>query len=500
MQAVLSPIVGRLSDVLDRKYLASIPPLIAFIGAIVSAKAQSMPVLIAGGILIGTTLSTISIVQAIPAEVLPLKYRAVANGFSYMGGSIGALVGVLGAGGVTNTKADGWRDIYWIQVGLHLCTAVSLFVFYTPVRRSDYPCMKWREIVWAVDLLGSGMFAASATLLLLAFDWAAGVYPWSDPHVAVPLALGLALMVGFGVYEWKGRADGLVSHAFFRGGPNFALSVGAFVVEGWLFYGAVNSVVPQTALQLGFAENSWKISIRQLSYNLVTLVVPIPIIWYCTHYKDLKWPLVVCFAVFLIASICYATLTPSMNHAQLGYNVLSGIGQSGPLTLIVALVQFTAPHEYLATATGLAFSARAIGGALGSAVLDAIINGRLNATYESKVSEAALGAGLPSSSSPALFQALKAGSPDALSQVPGIDGRITGEVLNASHWAYARAYNIAWATIVPFVVLALVCMLLLKGVKELMTEKIEATVEKTEVQADGKEYAKVSEKERPAER
>lgn len=42
MQSVLSPIVGRLSDVLDRKYLAAIPPLVAFIGAVVSAKATSM--------------------------------------------------------------------------------------------------------------------------------------------------------------------------------------------------------------------------------------------------------------------------------------------------------------------------------------------------------------------------------------------------------------------------------------------------------------------------
>lgn len=98
MQSVLSPIVGRLSDVLDRKYLASIPPLIAFVGAIISAKATSMSMLIGGGILIGTTLSTIAIVQAIPSEILPLKYRALANGFSFMGGAIGGLyVPFLGA-------------------------------------------------------------------------------------------------------------------------------------------------------------------------------------------------------------------------------------------------------------------------------------------------------------------------------------------------------------------------------------------------------------------
>jgi len=72
----------------------------------------------------------------------------------------------------------------------------------------------------------------------------------------------------------------------------------------------------------------------------------------------------------------------------------AGIGQSGPLTLLVALVQFTSPHAYLSTATGLAFSARAIGGAFGSAVLDSIINSKLRSSYAPAVSGAAIKAGL----------------------------------------------------------------------------------------------------------
>lgn len=91
MQSVLSPIIGRLSDVLDRKWLAIILTCISFIGAVVSAKAQSMSVLIGGGILVGCTLSTIAIVQAIPSEVLPLKYRAIANGFAGIAGGLGGV-------------------------------------------------------------------------------------------------------------------------------------------------------------------------------------------------------------------------------------------------------------------------------------------------------------------------------------------------------------------------------------------------------------------------
>jgi hypothetical protein len=35
------------------------------------------------------------------------------------------------------------------------------------------------------------------------------------------------------IAEWKGRNDGLVAHVFFKGSPNFALSVFAFAVEGY---------------------------------------------------------------------------------------------------------------------------------------------------------------------------------------------------------------------------------------------------------------------------
>jgi len=108
MQSALSPIIGRLSDVVDRKYLASIPPLIAFAGAVVSARAQSMTTLIGGGILIGVTLSTISIIQAIPSEVLPMKYRALANGFAFVAGSLGGLWVIQLVSDVYSTEADNY--------------------------------------------------------------------------------------------------------------------------------------------------------------------------------------------------------------------------------------------------------------------------------------------------------------------------------------------------------------------------------------------------------
>jgi len=53
MQAILSPIFSRLSDVVDRKSLITITPIFALIGAIISAKAENMSILIIGSVLIG---------------------------------------------------------------------------------------------------------------------------------------------------------------------------------------------------------------------------------------------------------------------------------------------------------------------------------------------------------------------------------------------------------------------------------------------------------------
>mgnify|MGYP001605849264 CR=1 FL=1 len=120
------------------------------------------------------------------------------------------------------------------------------------------------------------------------------------------MVVGFVLLIAFGLYEAYGRTDGIVAHVFcescfsdafassdltpyptVKHNNNFALSVGAFAIEGWIFYSAVNSVVPQVrlpsyysaptpwltphaqiVLNLGFATDAWVISKRQLLYSV----------------------------------------------------------------------------------------------------------------------------------------------------------------------------------------------------------------------------------------
>lgn len=111
----------------------------------------------------------------------------------------------MGAGAVTNVNAAGWRDIFWIQAAFHLATSIGLYFFYNPTRRSEYPRMSLKGYIWACDPIGSLLFICSATLLLLALDWAGGAFAWSDAHVAAPLGIGLGLLILFCMYGKSNR-------------------------------------------------------------------------------------------------------------------------------------------------------------------------------------------------------------------------------------------------------------------------------------------------------
>lgn len=181
-----------------------------------------------------------------------------------------------------------------------------------------------------------------------------------------------------------------------------------------------------------------------------------------------------------IATVCFAVIRPSWSTPQVILTALTGIGCAGPLTLLVACVQFTAPHAFLSTATGLAFSARAIGGSFGAACIYGIINARIASHYANDVGSAAMAAGLPASSVAALLKSMK-GSTKTKAKgqgVPGANKAIMDAAWNASNWSYARAYRLGFWSVVPFVALATISVACMKGVKELMTERVEATVER----------------------
>lgn len=84
--------------------------------------------------------------------------------------------------------------------------------------------------------------------LRLASPWLS--YPsipsWSSPQVLATMIIGVVGLIGFGLYEWLGRSDGIVAHVLFRRNRNFILAVVAFSTEGFIFFSAVSQWTPQS--------------------------------------------------------------------------------------------------------------------------------------------------------------------------------------------------------------------------------------------------------------
>ncbi len=80
--------------------------------------------------------------------------------------------------------------------------------------------------------------------------------------------------------------------------------------------------------------------------------------------KSLSAPWKISKKLIIYRAILYTVLKPSWDKVHYAINVLTGLGQAGPLTLLLTYVQFVATRDLLSTASGFAQSMRAISGAL----------------------------------------------------------------------------------------------------------------------------------------
>lgn len=82
--AVFFLMVGQLSDIFGRRWFFIIGSAIALIGSIIGATAQSVNQLIASQVFIGIAVAFQQSFFWVVAEIVPMKYRYIANGYCYL--------------------------------------------------------------------------------------------------------------------------------------------------------------------------------------------------------------------------------------------------------------------------------------------------------------------------------------------------------------------------------------------------------------------------------
>ena len=218
----LAPL-GRLTDIFGRRYFFIGGGVIGVVGSIVCATAQSIPTLIAGSLLLGicsaTQMSFHFVVgyddppirfparsNSFLSELVPLKWRYIANSFMYLFCIPGTgLAPSIAYDFIDKYQSVGWRGVYWIILALNGVALACWILFYFPPsfrkkhRNEDNATVSY----WLkhFDWVGFFLLASGFLLFLFGLSWGGVVYPWTSAATLSTIMIGTVIMILFALWE-----------------------------------------------------------------------------------------------------------------------------------------------------------------------------------------------------------------------------------------------------------------------------------------------------------
>ncbi|KIW78982.1 hypothetical protein Z517_08822 [Fonsecaea pedrosoi CBS 271.37] len=482
VQAVLGPVISLASDTFQaRKSILVGSCLISLIGAAISPGSGNIYRLIVGQTLIGFGFAAVPLAYCVPSEILPRKWRPMAQACMNIAASLGAILGPMSIGALTKRNAeDGWRKFYWIQVGLWGATAAGILVGYRPPKRhTRLDHLSFWQKLGHIDIPGCCLLTAGLSLFLTGLNLGGNLYPWTNSRTLATLVVGIVILIAFGIYEWKGTKTGIMNHTLFGGGRaagrTFAICVGLIFIEGILLFSYI-VFYPVLTTSL-FETDPLLLVSREMPFWVAGGISTVIWGYASTRFRTIREPLFLGYLIFTGAIIGWTTIQPKDSTTAVVMSGLAGFGFGAPLILIIAGVQLSTPHSLIATATAVTTSSRAVAATVFTAIYAAALNTRLGTNIPNGVAGAAAKAGLPASSIPTFVEALAAGNTAALSSIPGVTPTIIAAGVAALKQAFADSIRVVYIIAAPFGALACIACLFLGDLRKTMNYVVDAPVE-----------------------
>lgn len=193
-------VIGRLSDLCGRRYFAIGGSIMALVGSIICATAQSIPTVIGGTVLLGMASSAQLTLPYFLAELVPMKHRFLTGGM-YVWLLAPAVFGpAISYSFVLNTAA-GWRWCYYLLIITNGLGLVCWVLFYhPPTFVMVNPRSRWQTVA-EFDYGGFVLFVGGLTTFLIGLSWGGSVYPWTSSHVIATIVVSGLALIAFVLYE-----------------------------------------------------------------------------------------------------------------------------------------------------------------------------------------------------------------------------------------------------------------------------------------------------------
>ncbi|RYN41330.1 hypothetical protein AA0113_g6764 [Alternaria arborescens] len=462
---------GRLSDRFGRRNFALGSCVLAIVGGIVAATAQSIETLIGAEVIMG-------IASGVPAAYPLLAGELVSNKHKYIGTALVVVPNVIATGfgayiGLRLVQVASWRWIFYIYIMMMVPGAILWFFFYHPPSYTQLHGKRSSKLaeLKKVDWMGVGLLVAGLALFLLGISWGGPAQPWSSPRILGLLLSGAAAIVAFVLYEvFLPPAQPIVPMYFFRDMRGFTCLE---VISAT--YGIINIALfvmwPQQVVYIfGSTVSSWE-ETAWLSTTAAFglwggIVILGPLMSWIGHIRYQILISSIWMTAFLGAM---ASITVEDKARAIAFSFLAGwtIGWGEVIAAIV--VQYVVSDQDLGVAFCVISASRTIFGSIFTAAFIAVYTNKVPGYLASIVPQRVLADGLPASSLSALVTAAATANQTALLEIDGM----TPELLHTTNIAVSDAYSKSYAFVYYFAVaigvLAIIASLCMRDFDEYLT-------------------------------
>jgi EmrB/QacA subfamily drug resistance transporter len=358
--AVVTPMAGRLGDLLGKdRVLVAVLCLFAA-GSLLGALAQTIEVLIAARAIQGASGAIFPLAVGLARDTLPPK--AVARGVGWISGAFGfgAATGLVLSGPVVDGLSYHW--IFWLALAPIAAAGVGahLFLPRSPVRARV-----------RVDWIGGGLLGVALVTLLLAVTRAAA---WGWRSGALLLACSVSAWV-WGRHELR-TPEPMVDLRLLRTRALWTTNVAAFLLSYGMF--SFFLLLPQlvhapVSTGYGFGASVTQAGLFLLPLALLILVAG-PASGALAGRVGPRVPLV-CGTLIVSGTLAALAFAHDRTWEILATSALLGTGLGLSLAALANLVIAAVPATETGVSTGIMQIMRMAGGSLGAAVAAAVLAG-----------------------------------------------------------------------------------------------------------------------------
>ncbi|WP_157676946.1 MFS transporter [Auraticoccus monumenti] len=422
---VAMPVAGRLGDLLGRRPVFLVSVAVLLLGSVLGGLAPTMEWLIAaravqgvggGGLLV--------LVQALVADLVPVRRRAPVMSGVGAAFALGALLGPLLGGWLTETV--GWRWAFWMNVPVGLFALVGSALLLPRGRPRRHGPL---DVTGVVTL----SLATTAAVLLVS----GGTGGWAPGVVGLLLVAAVGGTVAFVLVERRATEPLIPLHLLTDRTVALAVAAGALVAVA--MFGTISYLPTYLQMVGGLSPVRAGLVMLALVTGLgLATVVAAQVVARTGRARGLP---VLGALLCATALALMAGLTPGSSLVLTGgYLFLLGVGIGCSWDVLVVLVQDAAPDREVGTVTAVNGFFREVGVLAGTAVVGSVFTARLQGQLAQRAPDVGAARLTPE-------------------QVAGLPPEVAGQVAAA----YAGAFTPVFAGLVPVVLLGGVLLLMVRS-------------------------------------